>query len=134
MRLRGRSSTLVASAVVTWERREYAAADLDGAWLVHTATGDRAVDDAGGGATPRQRRIWCVRADDARGSRAWTPAVARAGDVTVAVTAGGDPRRATALRDAIALALDSGGLPLRPHRPARPGTSPSSAAARATPG
>ena len=40
-------------------------------------------------------RVWCVRADDASLSAAWTPAVARAGDVTVAVTAGGDPRRAT---------------------------------------
>jgi uroporphyrin-III C-methyltransferase/precorrin-2 dehydrogenase/sirohydrochlorin ferrochelatase len=32
------------------------------------------------------------------------------------VTAGGDPRRATALRDAVALALDTGALPLRRHR------------------
>ena len=43
---------------------------------------------------PRRRR----RARRAPGR----PAVARAGDVTVAVGAGGDPRRATALRDAIA--------------------------------
>ncbi|WP_456845840.1 uroporphyrinogen-III C-methyltransferase, partial [Cellulomonas sp. P5_C6] len=39
------------------------------------------------------------------------------GDVTVAVGAGGDPRRAAALRSAIALLLDTGGLPLRHHRP-----------------
>jgi uroporphyrin-III C-methyltransferase/precorrin-2 dehydrogenase/sirohydrochlorin ferrochelatase len=62
-----------------------------------------------------------VRADDASLSAAWTPAVARAGDVTVAVTAGGDPRRATTLRDAVALALDSGSLPLRHHRAAAQG-------------
>jgi uroporphyrin-III C-methyltransferase/precorrin-2 dehydrogenase/sirohydrochlorin ferrochelatase len=34
------------------------------------------------------------------------------------VTAGGDPRRATAVRDAVAAALDSGTLPLRRVRPA----------------
>ena len=62
-----------------------------------------------------------MRADDASLSAAWTPAVARAGDVTVAVTAGGDPRRATTLRDAVALALDSGDLPLRHHRVAAQG-------------
>ncbi len=33
--------------------------------------------------------------------------------VTVAVTAGGDPRRATAVRDAVAAALESGTLPVR---------------------
>ena len=50
---------------------------------------------------------------------AWTPAVARGGadgpaeGITVAVTAGGDPRRAVAVRDAVAAALDSGTLPVR---------------------
>lgn len=101
---------------VTWHRRDYLSTDLDGAWLVHTATGDRAVDDVVA-ADAEASRIWCVRADDAAASSAWTPAVARSGDVTVAVGAGGDPRRATALRNAIALLLDTGGLPLRRHRP-----------------
>ena len=36
---------------------------------------------------------------------AWTPAVIRHGDVSVAVTAGRDPRRSQRLRSAIALAL-----------------------------
>jgi uroporphyrin-III C-methyltransferase/precorrin-2 dehydrogenase/sirohydrochlorin ferrochelatase len=45
------------------------------------------------------------------------PAVARADDVVVSVTAGRDPRRAVALRDAVALALDTGALPLRRQRP-----------------
>ncbi|HUX72145.1 MAG TPA: uroporphyrinogen-III C-methyltransferase, partial [Cellulomonadaceae bacterium] len=44
-------------------------------------------------------------------------AVARAGDVLVAVNAGGDPRRAARLRDGIATALRSGRLPVRRHRP-----------------
>lgn len=39
----------------------------------------------------------------------------------MAVTAGGDPGRARAIRDAVALALDTGALPLRPRRPAHPG-------------
>ena len=37
--------------------------------------------------------------------------------MTVAVGAGGDPRRAVALRNAVALLLDTGALPLRHHRP-----------------
>jgi uroporphyrin-III C-methyltransferase/precorrin-2 dehydrogenase/sirohydrochlorin ferrochelatase len=57
-----------------------------------------------------------VRADDAAASAAWTPAVTRHGDVTVAVTADGDPRRSQALRAAIATALAEGRLPLRHHR------------------
>ncbi|MCA1713065.1 MAG: uroporphyrinogen-III C-methyltransferase [Actinobacteria bacterium] len=41
------------------------------------------------------------------------PAVARVDDVVVSVTAGRDPRRAMALRDALSHALDTGALPLR---------------------
>ncbi|MGZ4637444.1 MAG: uroporphyrinogen-III C-methyltransferase [Actinomycetes bacterium] len=106
---------LVSDGLVVWEPRDYATGDLDGAWLVHTATGDRQTDDLVS-TDAEATRTWCARADDASRSAAWTPAVARAGDVTVAVTAGGDPRRATTLRDAIALALDTGALPLRHHR------------------
>jgi uroporphyrin-III C-methyltransferase len=47
--------------------------------------------------------------------------VTRHGDITVAVTAGGDPRRAQRLRAAIALALAEGALPARPHRAAPDG-------------
>ena len=43
-----------------------------------------------------------------RASAAWVPAVARVDDVVVSVTAGRDPRRAVALRDALALALETG--------------------------
>jgi uroporphyrin-III C-methyltransferase/precorrin-2 dehydrogenase/sirohydrochlorin ferrochelatase len=106
----------VTAGRASWRARDYLATDLDDAWLVHTATGERAVDDAVA-ADADGRRLWCVRADDAGASSAWTPAVARSGDVTVAVGAGGDPRRAVALRDAVALLLDTGGLPLRRHRP-----------------
>ncbi|MGN8245422.1 uroporphyrinogen-III C-methyltransferase [Cellulomonas soli] len=102
-------------ATVTWHAREYRPGDLAQAWLVHTATGDRATD-AAVAAEAEASRTWCVRADDASASSAWTPAVARSGEVSVAVGAGGDPRRAVALRDAIAVLLDTGALPLRHHR------------------
>src|SRR5215468_4470832 len=105
----------LAGLEVTVSRREYRDGDLAGAWLAHAATGDPAVnarvaDDA------QRSRIWCVRADDAAASAAWTPSVARDGEITVAVTAGGDPERAKRLRAAIAFALAEGALPVRPHR------------------
>jgi uroporphyrin-III C-methyltransferase / precorrin-2 dehydrogenase / sirohydrochlorin ferrochelatase len=95
--------------------REWAADDLAGAWLVHTATGDPTVD-AAVAAEADARHLWCVRADDSEASAAWTPAVLRRDDVVVSVTAGGDPRRAKGLRDAVAAQLDAGALPLRRHR------------------
>jgi uroporphyrin-III C-methyltransferase/precorrin-2 dehydrogenase/sirohydrochlorin ferrochelatase len=108
--------SLVADRAVTWAPREYADGDIAGAWLVHTATGDRVTDDAVAEAC-EAARIWCVRADDAAASAAWTPAVARGADgVLVAVSGGGDPRRARAIRDAVAAALDSGQLPVRATR------------------
>jgi uroporphyrin-III C-methyltransferase / precorrin-2 dehydrogenase / sirohydrochlorin ferrochelatase len=95
--------------------RGYRDGDLYGCWLAHAATDDPAVNAAVAAAAERDR-IWCGRADDAGASAAWTPAVARHGDVTVAVTAGADPRRAAKLRAALALALAEGSLPLRHHR------------------
>ncbi|MEY2848300.1 MAG: uroporphyrinogen-III C-methyltransferase, partial [Actinomycetota bacterium] len=61
-------------------------------------------------------RVWCVNASDHEVATAWVPAVSRRDDITVAVSAGGDPRRAMALRDAIGAALDDGALPTRRHR------------------
>ncbi|GAA4830663.1 uroporphyrinogen-III C-methyltransferase [Luteimicrobium xylanilyticum] len=109
-----------------WERRAYRPGDLAGAWLVHVATGDPAVDAAVAGDAEAQG-TWCVTAADAGLATAWTPAVARTtlddgAEVTVAVNAGGDPGRARAVRDAVAVALDTGELPLRATRPGTPGT------------
>ena len=112
---------LALARVVAWTERDYQLGDLvspRSAWLVHTATGDRDTDDAVS-AHADAARIWCVRADDAGGSSAWTPAVARgrtgtgAEGLTVAVGGGGDPRRAVAVRDAVRAALESGVLPVR---------------------
>ena len=77
-------------------RKAFEATDLEGAWLVLTCTG--VVDDQVA-ALCRAQRIWCVRADDASQSDAWVPAVGRLDDVVLSVTAGRDPRRATAIRD-----------------------------------
>ncbi len=108
----------LAALPVTVLRRRYADGDLAAAWLAHAATSDPAVN-AAVAAEAERNRIWCVRADDAHASAAWTPAVARHGEVAVAVTAGGDPRRAQQLRTAIELALADGTLPIRRRRPGR---------------
>jgi uroporphyrin-III C-methyltransferase / precorrin-2 dehydrogenase / sirohydrochlorin ferrochelatase len=109
---------------VTILERRYQDGDLAGAWLAHAATDDA---DANGAvaAEAERRRIWCVRADNADASSAWVPAATRHGDISVAVTAGGDPRRAQRLRAAIALAIAAGSLPVRPQRrPAPAGGGP----------
>ncbi|EMY35272.1 uroporphyrinogen-III C-methyltransferase [Arthrobacter crystallopoietes BAB-32] len=110
---------LAEAGLLTWERRGYATADLEGVWLVQTATGVPAVDERVA-AEAEERRVWCVNAADREASGAWLPAVGRLDDVALAVNAGGDPRRAKALRDAMLLALKTGRLPLRRHR-RRPG-------------
>lgn len=107
------SASEVPDGIVVVERA-FRPEDVDGCWLVVAATGvvDEAVAEA-----CEQRQVWCVRSDDATASPAWVPAVGRIDDVVVSVTAGRDPRRAAALRDAVLLAADTGVLPLRRHRP-----------------
>ncbi|MCM0615505.1 uroporphyrinogen-III C-methyltransferase [Paenarthrobacter sp. TYUT067] len=104
-----------ASGLLTWEPREYRTSDLDGVWFVQTATGTAAVDTQVA-ADAEAQRVWCVNASDHEASAAWTPAVAVVDDVKIAINAGGDPRRAMALRNAVATALETGDLPLRRHR------------------
>ena len=106
---------LADAGLLTWEPRTYRSDDVDGVWFVQTATGDPAVDTRVA-ADAEAQRIWCVNASDHESSAAWTPAVAEVDDVKIAVNAGGDPRRAMALRDAVATALESGDLPLRRRR------------------
>jgi uroporphyrin-III C-methyltransferase/precorrin-2 dehydrogenase/sirohydrochlorin ferrochelatase len=106
---------LADAGLLTWEPRTYRSDDVDGVWFVQTATGDPDVDTAVASDAEAQR-VWCVNASDHESSAAWTPAVAVVDDVKIAVNAGGDPRRAMALRDAVATALESGDLPLRRRR------------------
>lgn len=106
---------------LAWLQRDYAGPnDLDDAWLVHTATGDPEVDRAVR-EDATTLRIWCVDATDANATAASIPArthiMTPDGTVTVAVHGGGDPLLATTVRDGIDLALRSGGLDLRRHRP-----------------
>ena len=98
---------LIRSGSVTWVDRGYHQRDLDGKWLVHTATGDPQVD-AAVLADADAARVWCVHASDHQASAAWVPAVTRRHGVTIGVAAGGDPRRAMAVRDAVAAAIDDG--------------------------
>ena len=101
---------LVDAGRVRWSERRFQASDVDGAWLVQVAVDDRAAA-AAVSAAALERRVFCVRADDRHAATAWTPATTRHGAVTVAVTAGGDPPRAVAIRDAIREGLLDGTLP-----------------------
>ncbi|MDQ0079574.1 uroporphyrinogen-III C-methyltransferase [Arthrobacter oryzae] len=113
---------LADAGLLTWEQRPYRTSDVDGAWFVQTATGDPAVDSRVS-ADAEAQRVWCVNASDHEASAAWTPAVAVVDDVQIAVNAGGDPRRAMALRDAVATALETGDLPLRRRRISKDGAT-----------
>lgn len=103
--------------LLRWERRRYVEGDLEGAWLVQTAT-DSPADDAVADEASR-RQIWCMKGGDPEHATAWVPAVASVDDVLVAVSGGGDAGRASRLRDAVAAALQAGELPLR-HRTHHP--------------
>ena len=100
-----------------WMPRTATPDDVDGAWLVHTATGDSRADAAIAAAC-EQRRILCVNASDGAHGSARLAAETRSGDVVVGVVsdASVDPRRAGRLRDAIAVLLREGRLPLRRRR------------------
>ena len=120
---------LVDAGRVSWRARSFERSDVDGCWLVQAALDDPAAA-AEVSTAAAEARIFCVRADDRRAATAWTPAVTRYGPVTVAVLAGGDPRRSMAVRDRIAADLTSGrldrpteaGADSTPTMDARPGT------------
>jgi uroporphyrin-III C-methyltransferase/precorrin-2 dehydrogenase/sirohydrochlorin ferrochelatase len=96
-------------------RRPFTAGDVEGATLVLACTHDPQVNGAVVEAA-QARGVWAVRADDAEGSPAWMAAAATVDDITVAVSAAADPRRAAAVRDAAAAALQAGDWPVRRHR------------------
>ncbi len=89
--------------------REFTETDLDGAWYVVAATDDAAVN-ARVVAAADARHTFCVRADDALGGTAWTPAVGHHGSVTVGVLGNREPRKSASLRDDIVSALRDGHL------------------------
>ena len=95
--------------------RAYDSADLADHQLVLACTDDPAVN-ARVHADARSRGVWCVRADAAAQSSAWVPAVGRVDEVVVAISAGGDPKRAVELRDAMVAELRAGALTGRRSR------------------
>jgi uroporphyrin-III C-methyltransferase / precorrin-2 dehydrogenase / sirohydrochlorin ferrochelatase len=105
---------LAARDRIEWRPRAYAAGDCAGAWLVIACT-DRPEVNAAVAEEAEARRTWCVRADDADLSTAWTPASGSAGDTSVGVLSG-DPRHSAAIRDAITAGLRSGTIAARHHR------------------
>ena len=112
---------LAAAGRIRWEARGYQPGDCAGAWLVCACTDDPGVNAAVAAAAEDQR-TWCVRADDAGASAAWTPASGRAGDVRVGVLSG-DPRHSAAIRDAVVAGLRSGEISARHGRGHRSGVA-----------
>lgn len=110
-------AALAAAGDVEWRERAFDAADLDDAWFCHTATGSASVDASVVDAA-EARRVWCVNAGHGGKGTARLAAETTSGDVMVGVvsTAGADPRRTVAVRDAIAQRLAEGALPLRRRR------------------
>ncbi len=110
-------TALAAAGDIEWHARSFASEDLDDAWFCHTATGSASVDAAVVEAA-EARRVWCVNAGHGGKGTARLAAETTSGDVMVGVvsTAGADPRRTVAVRDAIAQRLAEGALPLRRRR------------------
>ena len=111
---------LVGSGEITWHERGFEPGDLDGTWYVVAATDDTSANEQVSVAAA-ERRIFCVRSDDAPKATAWTPAVGRHAGVTVAVLGNHDPRRSAAVRDEIVAGLRDGAIAAPQHRDKTPG-------------
>src|ERR1700729_816664 len=93
---------------IRWTSRGYVPGDCAGSWLVGAYASDPEVNSA----VAREADaagVWCVRADDAEASRAWTPASGRAGDTLVGGVSG-DPRHSARIRNTIVAGLASGAI------------------------
>jgi uroporphyrin-III C-methyltransferase/precorrin-2 dehydrogenase/sirohydrochlorin ferrochelatase len=112
---------LAAANRIDWRSRTYREGDCAGAWLVCACAGPPQVNARVAEEAERQR-TWCVRADDAASSTAWTPAVGAATDVSVGVLSG-DPKRSAAIRDAITSAIAAGTISARHFRRRTPGVA-----------
>lgn len=101
---------------VRWLPRAFSDGDVSGVWLVVSCAG-RDVD-AAVARSCHERRIWCVDSSTAQSSAAWTGTSVEAPDgIQVAVSGGGDPRRAQHVRQVVAAALSTADL--RRRRPGR---------------
>jgi len=93
---------------IGWTSRGYAPGDCAGSWLVGAYASDPDVNSAVAQEADAAG-IWCVRADDAEASSAWTPASGRAASAQVGVISG-DPRYSARVRNAIVAGLDAGSV------------------------
>jgi len=120
--LSAQTRALVHAHGLGWRPRRIRPRDLRGAWLVHAATGDAAVD-SWVARRCEASRILCVAAGDGEHSVARLAAETRSGDTVVGAVSdiGVDPGRSARIRDAIAGMLDEGALPLRRRREAGAG-------------
>ncbi|NLT53732.1 MAG: uroporphyrinogen-III C-methyltransferase [Actinomycetales bacterium] len=98
---------LAGGGELTWWARGYRPGDVEGAWYALALTSDPGVN-AAVAAEAEAARVFCVRADDATGGTAVTPATGRHGRVRIGVLGGGDPRRAAVVRDGVVDALREG--------------------------
>lgn len=111
---------LVDEVTVRWSRREVSLDDVDGVWLVVSATGDAPVDRAVcARATAGGTFSICAGAADEGTAR--TPAVLDHAGLRVGVVSTGrpDPARTASVRDALSVHLETADLDLGPRRPLR---------------
>ena len=91
-----------------WIPRNFEESDLDGCWLVVSATGDPAVEQRVAEAAER-RRIFCNAVDDRDNCSFITPAIVDRSPVIVAISSGGSaPVLARRIREYIESVLPSG--------------------------
>ncbi len=102
-----RLQRLVAAGAVTWTPGAFEETVLDDAWYVLAATNDPEVNrEVADGA--QRRRIFCVRADDARAGTSWTPATQRLAGLSVGVLGNRTPGLSARVRDAVVTELLGG--------------------------
>ena len=97
-------SQLATDGLLNWTQREVTESDLAGAWYALALTDSPEVN-AQVAAWAEQRRIFCVRADDAAGGSAWTPATGATGGLIVGVVGDRDPHRSARARSVAVAAV-----------------------------
>ena len=111
---------LAANGSLKWHRRPFNEKDIDGASYVLAATDDHAANELVGKIAARRGIPCCVASAGATGS-AQTPATARSGEITVAVSTGGkSPSKAKAAARSIRRFLGKGRIE-KPGRPVKKG-------------
>ncbi|OYD69505.1 uroporphyrin-III C-methyltransferase/precorrin-2 dehydrogenase/sirohydrochlorin ferrochelatase [Rhodococcus sp. OK302] len=106
---------------ITVDERPYQDGDLEGAWYAIAST-DEPETNAAIVAEAERRRVFCVRADNAKHGTAVTPASAEYDGMSIGILAGGDHRRSAAVRTAVVEGLQSG-LLADTAEPAAPGVA-----------